>query len=677
MFLKKNKLFFLIPLILFFAGFLLTVSMGNYWLADLKAGPDLFFPVFHDLQRVGSFVLCLSASLFICLSAYLWGQLISSRFLKVTNSPYISIGIGFYFLSLIAFTLGVLHLLYPGLLIFVTFVPLLLLLNDRSALKILWQKLDIQSYSKLKWLLVALFTTYLFYHYAQCFSPVVQSDGVRYHITIPQIYLQNHYLVYCPLNAFSNFPFTIEMIFLYGLSFGSDIIAKFLHFHFFILFIGLLWQLLPEKMNRFMKISFLCAVLFIPSAPIVACWSFVDFGLNFFLFLHLLAVKRYFLCDSERNWLYLALFFMGVAFSCKYSILPVMAFDLLLLFCFFMRRMLPMMRRWRALCIMVLLLSFPILPYVVKNVIYTGNPVYPLANNLFHGGEWTSEDSAFYMNKASEKGLDKDNPLNLLRSPYYLTTAWRNYEAFNPGIGFLFFFIALFFFRRKRSFSLFLQLFCLFFFIFWFYSYQSNRFLIPVIFGSIICFFYYISTMRFRQPLLVIVLLFSLINARVWSSISWNNYNPFLYLSGMVSERQFQSRHLSYYPFLRSMKKLVLAPDERILFIGEHRAYGFPWHSVLVADWFDPPYVLHFIRKYQPANGYDLLHVMQEKEGVRYVFYSRSEFNKGAFPYFKKRFSNEQWKVYLQFEDMVLRRAGQINHELMICDLNSIPRINR
>ncbi len=626
-------------ILIFTIGLIITIFASYHWLIFLYRNNLIPLKYFHlnlgsSASHILPFLYAFFVSWIIIISANFYGMTFFSLFNK--KYPfYVNIGMGLYLFSLDAFLLGILHILYYPLLVLTIFLPII----------INYKKLDTFFYEVKKNVnkrFLYYLTPFLLWFYLCAFLPISQSDGIRYHITIPYLYLSNHKIFYIPLNAFSNFPFTAEMLYLYSLAFNEDVIAKFLHFNVFLLSALMLLKIINSKNEKLNFIIF-CSYLTIPFFPILASWSFIDFFIGFFLSLNIFFLKKFF----EKNkfeYLLLAFTFLGITFSCKYSILLIILIESILLLFFHFNYFLTLIKDKNKIILLFFVLSFPIFPYMLKNFIYTRNPVYPLANNIFKGGEWKKDDVRFYISKTREKGVKKTLK-NFIKTPFYMVSRWQNFGGWNIGLSFIILFLSIFAYYKNRFLN-FMRLMALLYFISWFFTYQSNRFAIPLIIFLFILFF---SVYDIKKYMAIICLFIFFNSLECFTTTLKPSFYPLSYFSGYISKDEFLLRRLSYYPLSIYFRKNKWLEDKKILFLGEYRRYYLPPKNLYVADWFDPPYILYFIRKYHLNTAKELLKLLRKKN-INYIFYNQKElFTANNYKYFKKRFSNKEWKIYKNF----------------------------
>jgi len=197
-------------------------------------------------------------------------------------------------------------------------------------------------------------------------TPAIQSDGLRYHLAAPQDYLRNHRILYIPFNAFTNFPFLIEMLFTLALCVpvGGDLLAKMMHFECFVL-TGLFVALLTSRLLEGLKtegeaqtargpssarrglLPLLATLVFwtTPTALLTGSWEFIDLGTALFFVAMIYALVRWHCCcktdwqsvsfksqtgyqpvllKERRRWLWVVALFLGFLIGTKYTMLAML-----------------------------------------------------------------------------------------------------------------------------------------------------------------------------------------------------------------------------------------------------------------------------------------------------------------------------------------------------------------
>ena len=318
-----------------------------------------------------------------------------------------STGLGAGLVSLLILFLGLAGLLMRPLLIGVVVVLAVLTLpgNVRLLRALTWPRPGL--------LIGLLLAGTLLLALTLALLPPTSWDGLFYHLTGPKLYLQQGAIRPGPDIPHLNFPSLMEMNFLLAMAVRSDTTAVLLHFAFGLLLTGLVYVMARELLQ--VKNSWL-AVLFLLSMPMVftlAAWAYSDLALAFFQAGALHALLRWQrgrwaagegeLGKTQRSgqgWLLLAGILCGLAMSVKYTsfVAPLTLFVLLLW---------PNRARLKQVAgpavIMLGLAAAVASPWYVKNLAFTGNPVYPF---IFGGRDWDSFRAAAYAEAGTGIGYD-------------------------------------------------------------------------------------------------------------------------------------------------------------------------------------------------------------------------------------------------------------------------------
>jgi len=115
-------------------------------------------------------------------------------------------------------------------------------------------------------------------------QPADQSDAMRYHLAAPEAYVKNGGWQVIPHSSFTNFPFTIEMLYAVPLAFGVPQGARLIHYMFFCLTVLLIYQLGKRIMGP--RAGSLGAIIFAgtPFVPILSGWAFIEVALTAYQF---------------------------------------------------------------------------------------------------------------------------------------------------------------------------------------------------------------------------------------------------------------------------------------------------------------------------------------------------------------------------------------------------------
>jgi hypothetical protein len=218
--------------------------------------------------------------------------------------------------------------------------------------------------------------------------PPVDRDALTHHLFIPKLYLLQGGIYEITHIPFSYYPMNLDLLYLIPLAFNNDIVPKFIHFAFALITGFMIFRYL------FRRTGPVCAwlgALFFLTLPVIVRLSstvYVDLGLICFFFAALLYLFDWIESGFRPGPLIISGIFCGLALGTKYNGL-VGLFLLGLFVPFVYVRMRAGTRHvslkaaaWGALFVLVSLLVFS--PWMVRNGVWTGNPVYPLYNKVFN-----------------------------------------------------------------------------------------------------------------------------------------------------------------------------------------------------------------------------------------------------------------------------------------------------
>jgi 4-amino-4-deoxy-L-arabinose transferase-like glycosyltransferase len=274
--------------------------------------------------------------------------------------------------------------------------------------------------------------------------PPTQWDAISYHLAAAKIYANSHALVFTPYLRFPVFPQLNEMLFSLMLVLYDDISAQLVQFLMMWLVAIALYAWGQRAFRA--EVGLWSGVLWL-SNPLVL-WlgasAYIDIGLTMFIVLAAYAFFNWY--ESHRNsWLLLSAVFFGFAAGSKY-----LALFLLAVFGLFLLYWAVKERRFRALLAFTVIVAAVASPWYIRNVYYTGNPVWPYFGSKFGYGVWSAQDLNSQLQEQTSYGAGKTlialimlpwnvvfhgalfhadlsvSPAYSLALPLYLIGAWRN-----------------------------------------------------------------------------------------------------------------------------------------------------------------------------------------------------------------------------------------------------------
>ena len=285
--------------------------------------------------------------------------------------------IGIY--SYLIYLLGLTHYLRKDFIIVITIAYLLI------SFFYFWKKefIKFKYYKKLKLSNFSLFIFLLLFLEAivnliGVLGPEISFDALWYHLTLPKIFLQNQNLFHIPggLLYYSDMPKLIDMFYISSLSFGNEILAKFIHFIFGLLTLFALYKLSRKFVSE--KLALLVVLIFYSN--LVVGWesitAYIDLGRTFF---EVVALYQFFIWLDKKKTinLIMAACMVGFAISSKLVAISSILIFIPLIALFLIRKKRHNVYILNKILIFTLFALLIPLPWFIFSYLNTGNPVYP------------------------------------------------------------------------------------------------------------------------------------------------------------------------------------------------------------------------------------------------------------------------------------------------------------
>jgi len=237
--------------------------------------------------------------------------------------------------------------------------------------------------------------------------PPVSKDALTHHLAVPKLYLTHGGIYEIPGIMFSYYPMNLDLLYLASLYFGSDIAPKYIHFTFALLTAYLIFRYLKKWTGT--SYALLGAVIFL-SIPVIVKLSitvYVDLGLIFFSTAALLSFFKWIETDFKVKYLLFSAVCSGLALGTKYNALIALLLLTLFVPFIYARKTLQIpgqktggdpesesLRKQRVTAVQIKAMGYGTIfalisllifsPWMLKNFIWTNNPVYPLFDTWFN-----------------------------------------------------------------------------------------------------------------------------------------------------------------------------------------------------------------------------------------------------------------------------------------------------
>jgi hypothetical protein len=209
-------------------------------------------------------------------------------------------------------------------------------------------------------------------------TPTIDPDGLSYHLTVPRRWLASHALSYLPTYPYSNTPMGVEMLFTVALALAGDAAAKLLHLTFGLLAAIGLYR--TGKVLGSASVGTTAAILYLvgPAGAVQYLgYAYIEGAIGFALVSATLAWCVWFR-ERGAGWLNCSLLIAGIAVSFKLTtaLFPIGLGVLTVLVLRSEGRKLASL--WPLALRFGLLTALPIVPWLARSAIVTGNPFFPL-----------------------------------------------------------------------------------------------------------------------------------------------------------------------------------------------------------------------------------------------------------------------------------------------------------
>jgi len=216
----------------------------------------------------------------------------------------------------------------------------------------------------------------------QVMLPETYFDSLVYHLSALQFWSFRHGIVDIPGNLYDHFPFGAELYLWNGFYIGGSQAAKFLNLYIFILTALAAGAWVAEEGALAAGGLTTASILFLPLLSTTTWAAQNDVFVAFFLLLFVYALTRI-LKNQKTSWFVAAGLMGGVAWSAKYTALLGLAAAMIVWVVLTPRGWLRAnLGGWTLMRILILLL---LTPWLIKNYVFTGNPLYPYMSHWLGG----------------------------------------------------------------------------------------------------------------------------------------------------------------------------------------------------------------------------------------------------------------------------------------------------
>ena len=479
---------------------------------------------------------------------------------------------GFAIISHLTMVLGILGVLRKDVLVWSFLILFIVCIADvykllRKLFFFLLKILENKLFSLEKTLVFSLLLVSLFILFAGT-APLTGSDALQTYFSIPKMYA----------NANSIFPtywsdVTFKMtvphhLTLLGLVLSSQKLSLIINIIGGFFSVLAIYVLSSRMLSR--QHSLFIVLLFI-STPMVF-WQIFSGSGDLWTVAYLVLSLHFYMNWLERdqeNCLYLAAFLSGIAASVKYTLL----ISPLILCVFFFLHYFKKNSSFVGFCPKFFRFTFFLFlgtfPPFLRNMIWSGDPIYPLFTKLFHAGSYSRD----FVDIGSAGGYSS-SVLDLFLFPFRMILEGENYgDGHFFGIIILSFLPLIFLFNLKGKGRFFLS-YSAVFFVLIFYAAQLARYLLPIFplllilsFSSLVSFCKTSILKNFYWSVLIFSLFFN-----IGSMILY--YGDSLPVSiGLENKDRYLERKSPDYKIVKFVNRVVPKSGKILLSEGLHHRF--------------------------------------------------------------------------------------------------------
>jgi hypothetical protein len=598
--------------------------------------------------------------LIICFASYALGKTMIQRFmarLETTSrleNVLFCLALGFGCLSLISLFIGIIGGLYPW--VFCTLLCGTIILYWRNKLREATCLFPCKNKNQESMLiLLPLFVSLplagiLIPLLILVIVPTMTYDAMVYHLAVPAKYIQAHCIHYIPYICFSNYSMNMEMLFTIGLLLGNDTLPKFIHLMFGLLSGAGIFCLSKRHFGQETAWFSLLTFFSIPLACFIMVQPFNDLGLVFYEIMAVYAFVNW-TTTNKKPWLLMCALMCGFAIGVKYT----GGICAIILLAGVVWEGIRSRLRFRSMAINISLLSIiPFilnLPWFIRSLVYTGNPVYPMLYPLFSSINWNDFNHIRYVHEMTVGyGPQVAWYLKPFVSIYQLSLDWKGKGVAICPI-FLLLLPGIILIRKMPIIFKLLSVYCLLFFFIWLFTSPVDRFLLPCMGILSIITGYIASSFLLQNKLQRFLIITIIISCCLWNTYHlcrtiWaNSYWKCIHKAAGQQLLKEQSPISDYYSTVTYINN-NLPIDSKILFIGETRSY-YCQNKVLVNSHLDTTIIVEVIQK--SRDEYDVYKRLKQ-EGITHILYNQTgaDWLSQKFDYFHWDNKSQQ-EIYQRF----------------------------
>jgi len=575
--------------------------------------------------------------LLLVISAYGYGYIVID-FIKIKKfnesiNYIISIALGFGLIGHLILILGMCQLLYKTTVLVVILIGWSITLYKVFIYSRKYHRLFIinRFHLNFAWfellMIIIILLNLIFPILTDALTPPIWWDELAYHLAVPKLYIQNHSIYYIPFIPYSNWPMESEMLSLIGLILSSEALPHLIEWFAFLLTCFLIYYISKKYFSA--NVGLLAATLYslTPVVITLAGTAYVEPILTLFTVLSVCGFLEW-LETNHSGFLKLSAIFAGLVASTKLNgaliplILGLVGALNLLIRQKNKKNGLNFLIEYGSISFLI------VMPWYLKNWIFTGNPFWPFLLNIFGGKNWDLLGTEYLMGFIQKPNLTYSFK-NWLLGIWYLTF---NSIQFGPsrfaiGKNYIFFIpLSIFAFykynKNKKSVIVNVILITILFYTAWFFTTHQSRFLMPTL--PVMCiiigygFYRSLELISKKLQLIIHIILIIYLFSSSWI-LNKNNIilikDHWLYLSGEINKKEYIIREIPAYNAFQYANTHL--PKNAYILLGLYESRGYYLNRNYM--WANP--ISQRVIKFEQFNNTQELSSYLKSQGFTYILF--------------------------------------------------------
>ena len=440
-------------------------------------------------------------------------------------------------------------------------------------------------FSLLDWALAGFCAFITLYNILPALQPEWFYDSLVYHLALPARWLTEHRICHLPDTFIATYPFLQEMQYLIFLSIGIDTPTRLLHWINGIECMAGVYLIARSLLGR--TGALLAAAIFasLPPLRFLQYSSMVELGLSRYSVLAMFAFmsSNGMLKDGKadifprRAWLILCAWCLGLGHATKYLGIFISLIIFIQIVIDWTKAKTGLKRLLADMTLVTAWASVWTIPWLFKNWLFAGNPVFPMLGWLFPSSLWDANINRRWMEDNTRYGTGHGSVLNWLKMPVLASAGTADFGTFSLNPFFLLFLPLLVFIRGIPASIRFMAGSAAIYFILWAVSSQQTRFFIPIAPMASVATAFVITRAGEGRNLL---------KGLLWAATFWVFLSSLIgeaqnrlttkslipYSMGRISKSSFLIQGVQYYRSIENAN-LLIPRDSRVIFLGGDESY--------------------------------------------------------------------------------------------------------